>query len=326
MIKKRVICIIASLAIMINFSLVTSAQESSYTSLFVSESKANELQYNMYEDDKGDYYYLYGTDNIIFDFNHAMPNYVLDYSKAADAIHASDMLKFTDCYIVPTINTDNRFIAFTEFKQIPDIQYANAVLQQYSEPEYKEIYNELKSKYTNHEGEWEIVGTFQDGDTEDFYSFITSNDNDILTCQQSYLISDDNGYNILLASGDKEMYFSFNKYNTQSTAYSSDTNNGTFIDGNDLIDIAVEQYEAYNNLVPDSAGAADNNINLNFNDEILDEVNDEHQKINDSYDNDIEPDTINTSNPKTGSSVSYFGIITLISSLVCFSVCKKNNK
>ncbi len=304
MITKRILSALLSFAFILAISIPTVAYETTAVgnNLYAKESVAAEIKSKMFADDSSSYYFLFGTHDVTFDFEKAMPFYVLNHSKSSRATAAADMLEYAGYYIVPVLDKDNNFIAFAEFKQITDSEDISEMLKQYSDKEYENEYNKLLDKYTNHSGEWEIIGASTGGYTEQFYKFIKSDNNvykRVMSYEKAYLTEDNSGYNILLVSENEEQYFSFYKYLKDTSALSS-KNDSFFISGKELLKEAKEQYENYKGADTDSAGTADNTVDLNSDEnELAEDLNSDEasEKV---------------PNPETGTN-SVLQILTLIS-------------
>ena len=247
MIKKFLSAILGFAAVMA-VSVTAYAYEPT-DEFYADESIANDISSNLYGGDLGSYGFLYGTQNVTFDFEKAMPFYVLDYSKSFEAETAADMLIFSGYYIVPTLDENNALIAFTEFQQIDDVETALEKYSSYLSQCDEKKYNAFLEKSTEHSGEWEIVGTSLGGYNEELYDFIRSDEpaySEIMSYEQTYLTEDNSGYNILLISDNEEKYFSFYNYLK---------NENYFISGEELLENAREQYTEFLNSDGDAAGA-----------------------------------------------------------------------
>lgn len=226
---------------------------------YADESIANDISSNLYGGDLGSYFFLYGTQNVTFDFEKAMPFYFLAYSKSFEAETAADMLKFSGYYIVPTLDENNDLIAFTEFQQIEDVETALEKYSSYLSQCDEKKYNAFLEKRKKHSGEWEIVSTSVGGYNEEFYNFIRSDEpaySEIMSYEQAYLTEDNIGYNILLISDNEEKYFSFYNYLK---------NENYFISGEELLENAREQYTEFLNSDGDVAGAEGDDFEVSDN-------------------------------------------------------------
>lgn len=245
---KKFLSAVLGVAAVLTVSVTAYAYEPT-GEFYASESVVEDISSNLYGGDLGSYGFLFGTQNVTFDFEKAMPFYILDYSKSFEAETAADMLIFSGYYIVPTLDANNDLIAFTEFQQIDDAENASEKLSLFLSPGNEKQYNDLLEKCTEHSGEWEIVGTSVGGHNEKFYDFIRSDEpaySEIMSYEQAYLTEDNSGYNILLISDNEEKYFSFYKYLN---------NDDHFISGEELLENAREEYAEYLNSDGNSAGA-----------------------------------------------------------------------
>lgn len=273
MFYKKLISVLIGICLVFGslISLNAKAAEQITNDLFANKNITQQMQTKMYDGDKDSYQFLFGSNEIYIDFSHAMPLYVLNYEKSFSAENASDMVEMGEYYIVPVKSTSGRFIAFAEFKEIPSIENATTVLQQYSSSEYIDIYNELTEKFTNHAGEWEIVGTREGGYNEDFYRFITSGGevfNQIMSYKHAYLVEDNSGFNILLVSDNNEKYFCFYNYMDGNTTFSA-KDDTAFYDGDIILENVREQYEEYLKSDPNAVGNGGTNVDLNYDDNEL---------------------------------------------------------
>ncbi|MBQ8903768.1 MAG: hypothetical protein IJY73_05685 [Oscillospiraceae bacterium] len=325
MIIKKLLSGLFSFALIFTVSIPTSAFETTTVSnsLYAKESIATEIQSKMYADDESSYSFLFGTNDVTFDFDKAMPFYVLNYSKSIRAETASDMLEYAGYYIVPVLDKNNNFIAFAEFKQITDSEGVSDILNQYLAQGYEKEYNDLLDKCTNHLGEWEIIGASTGGYTEEFYEFIKSDNTiyeQIMSYKQAYLTEDNSGYNILFVSENEEKYFSFYKYLNSNSTFSVQNNN-IFINGDDLLKEARKQYESYVKADENISGTSGNTVDLNSD---VDSENETSSNLQITEAESIEEDV---PNPKTGSnSMSKILIITVVSALGIIKLNKRIEK
>ena len=257
MIKKFLSAVLGFAAVMA-VSVTAYAYEPT-DEFYADESIANDISSNLYGGDLGSYGFLYGTQNVTFDFEKAMPFYVLDYSKSFEAETAADMLIFSGYYIVPTLDENNALIAFTEFQQIDDVETALEKYSSYLSQCDEKKYNAFLEKSTEHSGEWEIVGTSVGGYNVELYDFIRSDEpaySEIMSYERAYLTEDNIGYNILLVSDNEEKYFSFYNYLK---------NENYFISGEELLENAREQYTEFLNSDGDVAGAEGDDFEVSDN-------------------------------------------------------------
>lgn len=285
---------------------------------YAGESIANDISSNLYGGDLGSYFFLYGTQNVTFDFEKAIPFYVLDYSKSFEAETAADMLEFTGYYIVPTFDENNDLIAFTEFQQIDDVETALEKYSPYLSQCDEKKYNAFLEKCTEHSGEWEIVSTSVGGYNEEFYNFICSDEpaySEIMSYEQAYLTEDNIGYNILLFSDNEEKYFSFYNYLK---------NENYFISGEELLENAREQYTEFLNSDGDAAGAegdgADFEVSNNWIVEYPDEET-EDTAADDTKPTETETVTVKEEpeapNPKTG----HYPVSAVLAAVSAAAIC-----
>lgn len=268
MIIRKLLIGLFSFALLFTVSIPTSAYEKTTVGngLYAKESIATEIQSKMFAEDESSYSFLFGTNDVTFEFDRAMPFYVLNYSESIHATTAADMLEYADYYIVPVLDKNKKFIAFAEFKQIAVSERVSEILKLYSEQGYEKEYNDLLDKCTNHLGEWEIIGSSTGGYTEEFYEFIKSDNTtykQVMSYEQAYLTEDNSGYNILLISENEEQYFSFYKYLNSNSTFSVQNNN-IFISGNELLKEAQKQYESYVKTEENASGTAGDNVTDDF--------------------------------------------------------------
>lgn len=293
MIKKFLSAVLGFAAVMA--VSVTAYAYEPMDEFYADESIANDISSNLYDGDLGSYFFLYGTQNVTFDFEKAMPFYFLAYSKSFEAETAADMLIFSGYYIVPTLDANNDLIAFTEFQQIEDVNTALEKYSSYLSQCDEKKYNAFLEKSTEHSGEWEIVGTSVGGYNEELYDFIRSDEpaySEIMSYEQAYLTEDNSGYNILLISDNEEKYFSFYNYLN---------NENYLISGEELLENAREQYTEFLNSDGDAAGAEGDDFEVS--DNWIVEYPDEETE--DTAADDIQPteaikEEPDAPNPKTG--------------------------
>ncbi len=285
---------------------------------YADESIANDISSNLYGGDLGSYFFLYGTQNVTFDFEKAMPFYFLAYSKSFEAETAADMLRFSGYYIVPTLDANNDLIAFTEFQQIDDVETASEKYSLYLSQGNEKQYNNILKKSTEHSGEWEITGTSAGGYNEEFYNFICSDEpaySEIMSYEQAYLTEDNIGYNILLISDNEEKYFSFYNYLK---------NENYFISGEELLENAREQYTEFLNSDGDVAGAEGDGADFEVSDNWIVEYPDEETE--DTAADDTKPTETETvtvkeepeaPNPKTG----HYPVSAVLAAVSAAAIC-----
>ena len=295
MIKKFLSAVLGFAAVMA--VSVTAYAYEPMDEFYADESIANDISSNLYDGDLGSYFFLYGTQNVTFDFEKAMPFYVLDYSKSFEAETAADMLIFSGYYIVPTLDANNDLIAFTEFQQIDDVETISEKYSLYLSQGNEKQYNNILEKSMEHSGEWEIVGTSVGGYNEELYDFICSDEpaySEIMSYEQAYLTEDNSGYNILLISDNEEKYFSFYNYLN---------NENYLISGEELLENAREQYTEFLNSDGDAAGAEGDVFDVG--DNWIAEYPDTDEETEDTAADDIQlteavKEKTDAPNPKTG--------------------------
>ena len=281
---------------------------------YADESIANDISSNLYGGDLGSYGFLYGTQNVTFDFEKAMPFYVLDYSKSFEAETAADMLIFSGYYIVPTLDENNDLIAFTEFQQINDVETVSEKYSLYLSQGNEKQYNNILEKSMEHSGEWEIVSTSVGGYNEELYDFIRSDEpaySEIMSYEQAYLTEDNSGYNILLISDNEEKYFSFYNYLN---------NENYLISGEELLENAREQYTEFLNSDGDAAGAEGDVFDVG--DNWIAEYPDTDEETEDTAADDIQPteavkEKPDAPNPKTG----HYPVSAVLAAVSAAAIC-----
>lgn len=316
MIKKFLSAVLGFAAVMA--VSVTAYAYEPMDEFYAGESIANDISSNLYGGDLGSYFFLYRTQNVTFDFEKAIPFYVLDYSKSFEAETAADMLEFTGYYIVPTFDENNDLIAFTEFQQIDDVETALEKYSPYLSQCDEKKYNAFLEKCTEHSGEWEIVSTSVGGYNEEFYNFICSDEpaySEIMSYEQAYLTEDNIGYNILLISDNEEKYFSFYNYLK---------NENYFISGEELLENAREQYTEFLNSDGDVAGAEGDGADFEVSDNWIVEYPDEETE--DTAADDTKPTETETvtvkeepeaPNPKTG----HYPVSAVLAAVSAAAIC-----
>lgn len=321
--KEVLIMIKKFLSAVLGFAAVMAVSVTAYAyepmdEFYADESIANDISSNLYGGDLGSYFFLYGTQNVTFDFEKAMPFYFLAYSKSFEAETAADMLRFSGYYIVPTLDANNDLIAFTEFQQIDDVETASEKYSLYLSQGNEKQYNNILKKSTEHSGEWEITGTSVGGYNEEFYNFICSDEpaySEIMSYEQAYLTEDNIGYNILLISDNEEKYFSFYNYLK---------NENYFISGEELLENAREQYTEFLNSDGDVAGAEGDGADFEVSDNWIVEYPDEETE--DTAADDTKPTETETvtvkeepeaPNPKTG----HYPVSAVLAAVSAAAIC-----
>lgn len=307
------------LSAVLGFAAVMAASVTAYAyeptdEFYADESIANDISSNLYGGDLGSYFFLYGTQNVTFDFEKAMPFYVLDYSKSFEAETAADMLIFSGYYIVPTFDENNDLIAFTEFQQIDDVETISEKYSLYLSQGNEKQYNNILEKSMEHSGEWEIVGTSVGGYNEELYDFICSDEpaySEIMSYEQAYLTEDNSGYNILLISDNEEKYFSFYNYLN---------NENYLISGEELLENAREQYTEFLNSDGDAAGAEGDVFDVG--DNWIAEYPDTDEETEDTAADDIQlteavKEKTDAPNPKTG----HYPVSAVLAAVSAAAIC-----
>lgn len=153
---KKIIAFIAALAataLLMSFQVYAERD----IKMFASARERSSIQANMY-DDSAAYGFLFGTADVAFDFEYAMPVYYISgYDKEHIPDSLSDIMIFSERFKVPVYDLKSNFLGFAEFGQI-----------QATDELAEELRNdpaEMK-KSTEHSGEWEIK-SFSEGAFDD---------------------------------------------------------------------------------------------------------------------------------------------------------------
>lgn len=171
--------------------------------LFANEDFIGKLETSIYEGDRSSYSFLFGTSDIVLDFEHTMLCYGIDYQNTPNAEKFSDLLiPYSSC-CVPALDSNNNFIGYAEFA--PIVPYEEM-------PESLEQYEDEVKKHKDHSGEWEIVSASVGNWNEPFYAYITTENSVnavISSYPQAYLIYAAGPEGILLTSDTDELYFDY---------------------------------------------------------------------------------------------------------------------
>ncbi|MCD7729909.1 MAG: hypothetical protein LUI05_00215 [Oscillospiraceae bacterium] len=152
--KKVIIYILATMITFLSLPTNSYAEES--LQMYATSNVKNIIQSNMY-DDTPSYMFLFGTENVIFDFDSMLPVYYInDYNRQGTSELLTDIMIFSERYKVPVYNSSNAFLGFAEFGEIQSLNELSTELQ--NDPSYIE-------KCTEHMGEWEIK-CFSEGNFE----------------------------------------------------------------------------------------------------------------------------------------------------------------
>ena len=142
---KKVICILSAIVFMISQAVLSYADD--INPVYAPESIQNDMKTNMY-DDSSAYNFLFGTKNVRFDFNSAIPVYSDKYDKETEYSSFSEMIFFTERYAVPVYNSkSNEFLGLARFGKIAPYDELPQVLKD------DEYYADLS---LHHAGEWEL--------------------------------------------------------------------------------------------------------------------------------------------------------------------------
>ena len=164
---KKIICILSAIAVIVSLAIVSSAKE--INSVYASKSIQNDIQTNMY-DVSSSYNFLFGTNNIKFDFSSAIPVYqVGEYNQENDYRFFSDIITFSERYAVPVYNSSsNEFLGFAKFGKI--VPYDEL-------PQILKDHDYTANLSLNHAGEWELKSFTSDNYYENLLYQIENNKN-----------------------------------------------------------------------------------------------------------------------------------------------------
>lgn len=322
--KKRIFSTLLALATVFTIPFTAYADESK-CKLYADESTINDMRSNFYGENADYNFFVFNSTQVTYDFEKVMPLYALDYSKSPEATAVADMLVFADYYIVPAYNGDNE-LYFAEFEKIPTLESGADKLDYFLSLGDEKTYNMLLEQYTNHSGEWELIGSGYGGQDKEFYDFICSDDpvyKEIMSCEQAYLTNDNYGYNILMISEGQERNFRFYDYINDNFEYSLEDDNITpnyFISGSELLETARKEYNEFLNSPENSAGSTGEDDDFeDISDEILaypdEEAINNEPKIEET--NNAQSAESNTPNPHTGNP----GVAVLITVIATTSLC-----
>ena len=150
--KKFLIIFFSVLTVVCFLSANVRAENS--PQIFAAPSIINEIKNNMY-DDTSAYVFLFGSQDVTFDFDSMLPVYYVADCNSPESL--ADNMVFSERYKVPVYDIKNKFLGFAEFGKILPVNELPAELQ--NDPSYVK-------KSTEHEGEWEIK-SFSEGGFED---------------------------------------------------------------------------------------------------------------------------------------------------------------
>lgn len=150
---KKILIIFFSVLTTVCFLSANICAENS-PQIFAAPSIINEIKNNMY-DDTSSYVFLFGSQNVTFDFDSILPVYYVADCDSSESL--ADNMVFSERYKVPVYDIKNKFLGFAEFGKILPVNELSAELQNDSS---------YVKKSTEHEGEWEIE-CFSEGGFED---------------------------------------------------------------------------------------------------------------------------------------------------------------
>lgn len=180
---KIKICFLTALSCMICLlPCRASAQE---IDLLASPDKGKAIEYNILEDDKQSYEFLFGTSDVEIMFEYAMPYYTYNFERTYTCLQ--DLYDFTGSYIVPVKSKSGEFIAFAEYSRTSD-------------------------------NKWEIVSTSAGEYYDSLYDTMMSDD--IFSGYLSAFLTGDLLFNELgvVLQNDSTVYFDYSSYFSDSSS------------------------------------------------------------------------------------------------------------
>ncbi|MCM1329221.1 MAG: hypothetical protein NC253_07240 [Ruminococcus sp.] len=143
---KKLICVLAAIAVAVSQAIVSYADE--INPIYASKEIQNDMQNNMY-DVSSSYGFLFGTNDVRFDFETAIPVYYPgEYDKEKEYKSFSEVINFSERYAVPVYNSVNgEFLGLAKFGQIPSYDELPQILKDDEDSVEQSL---------NHAGEWEL--------------------------------------------------------------------------------------------------------------------------------------------------------------------------
>ncbi len=295
---KKVICILSAVVFMISQAVLSYADY--INPVYAPESIQNDMKTNMY-DDSSAYNFLFGTKNVRFDFNSAIPVYSDKYDKETEYSSFSEMIFFTERYAVPVYNSkSNEFLGLARFGKIVPYDELPQILKDH------DYTAELS---LHHAGEWELKSFSSDNYYENLLYKIENNNapaDKVYYVEILYL----NRYGLLYVSSDENGELTENFLDV-SKADSNDGENSVCISGEELLrefDYKAEhtngdEVTGYNNLASDYELEEDTDEPIDYGNEELEEDTSENNIPNEDTadeESNLSAPVEAVSNPPTG--------------------------
>lgn len=312
---KKIICILSAIVFMTSQAVLSYADD--INPVYAPESIQNDMKTNMY-DDSSAYNFLFGTKNVRFDFNSAIPVYACKYDKETDYSSFSEMIFFTERYAVPVYNSkSNEFLGLANFGEIVPYDELHPVLK---DDEY------YVNQSLQHAGEWEIKSFTNTTYYENLLYQIENNNNPadkVYYVEILYL----NRYGLLYVSSNENGELTENFLDV-SKADSNDGENSVYISGEELLrefDYRAEhtngdEVTGYNNLASDYELEEDTDEPVDHGNEDLEEDTSESNIPNeDSADEEsnLSAPVEAASNPPTGNNELEIIAFVIFSASLC---------
>lgn len=186
---KKLICVLTAAVLMISQAVVSYADN--LNPVYAPESVRDDMKTNLY-DDSDAYVFLFGTSNVRFDFDSAMPIYAI---KRGSGVYISEMIFFTERYAVPVYDSkSDTFFGFAAFGKIAAYDDLPPILKEH---EYS------VEQSLNHAGEWELK---RFGQTKYQDNLLYCIENTDISADKVYYIEDEayGNYGLLYVSKSKD--------------------------------------------------------------------------------------------------------------------------
>ena len=312
---KKVICILSAIVFMISQAVLSYADD--INPVYAPESIQNDMKTNMY-DDSSAYNFLFGTKNVRFDFNSAIPVYSCKYDKETEYSSFSEMIFFTERYAVPVYNSkSNEFLGLARFGKIVPYNELHPVLKD------DEYYADLSLQ---HEGEWELKSFTNTTYYENLLYQIENNNapaDKVYYVEILYL----NRYGLLYVSSNENGELTENFLDVSKTD-SNDGENNVYISGDELLrEFAYEEEHTngdevtgYNNLASYDELEEDTDEPVDYGNEDLEEDTSENNIPNENRadeESNLSAPVEAVSNPPTGNNELEIIAFVIFSASIC---------
>ncbi len=112
---KRIISIMTAALCLMLFPVTTFAADGN-NGLFISESDARDIATNIY-DQQAAYPFIFGTENVIFDFEHITPVYEISDTIQGVPSSLSEITVFADRYMLPATDLQGNILGIVTLEQ-----------------------------------------------------------------------------------------------------------------------------------------------------------------------------------------------------------------